>query len=161
MAGIVTLQPGEWVLMIISDNAVAGVTRLQKYGFLLHKQYRKEISKIERKYGVFFYDDWKAHYYGPYSERLAKDIKTCVERNLLQTQDEGIPPKNYLRYEFTPKGRKIWRDVLCDNTKEISDINDKVRYLQATSTSKLLREIYLEYPAYTIKSRIKEGVLSD
>lgn len=157
-----TLQPEERVLLIISDCTIAGATRLQKYGFLLRKQFGKELSKIEDRYGISFYTDWKAHHYGPYSEQLSRDIKTCVDRRLVEEQNAKGPTGNrYMRYGFTTKGRRVWRTILGNNTKEVSDISDKVRFLQATNTGKLLRDIYTEYPAYAVNSKIKKDVLSD
>ena len=70
-------------LIVISDATIHGSTRLQKYGFLLYKQYGKELSKISgNESALKFYEDWKAFWYGPFSKSLMEDIDECVTRNL-------------------------------------------------------------------------------
>lgn len=45
-------------LMVISDAMIYGSTRLQKYGFLLTQQYKKEMGGIaEAAPELKFYDD--------------------------------------------------------------------------------------------------------
>ena len=53
------------LLLAISDTTIHGTTRLQKYGFLLYKQYGKELSAISSKHdNLTFYDDWKPYWFG-------------------------------------------------------------------------------------------------
>ena len=146
------------VLLIINDNTIAGDTRFQKYGFLLYKQYVRELAKLGRSQpNLIFYDDWKSHYYGPYSEKLDKDIKSNVEMGMLKAIPSGVK-KNYNRYELTVKGRKKWRILLNNSPNEIISINDKIRNLQTTKLIELMRQIYNAYPEYTTKSLIKNDL---
>ena len=58
----ITLRTEERVLFIINDNVINGSTRFQKYGFLLFKQYQKELQSYYRDFK--FYDDWIPHNLG-------------------------------------------------------------------------------------------------
>ncbi len=153
------LQPEERVLFIINDNAVHGATRLQKYGFLLHKQYRKELSELAIEYMVPFYDDWKAYHYGPFSRQLEADIEKCVDAGLIK-KDAGSGNHKYDIYSLTTKGRVKWRRLLAEKTSEIGDLHEKIRLLQAENLRTLLTKIYNAYPEYIVNSRIRDEIAS-
>ena len=107
MTEIVTMRPEERILLIMADDSIPGTDRMCIYGFLLYKEFKKKLSKIEKRYGVPFYDDWEARGYGPYSEQLIRDIQTCIRRDLLEKQSVGNPPDDYSLYRFTKLGRNI------------------------------------------------------
>lgn len=155
---IIQLQPEERVLFIINDNVIDGSTRFQKYGFLLFKQYQKELTRLQSDYSNFkFYDDWVAHNFGPYSKRLAQDIQTCVANNILDEKiiDKG---KNYNKYMLSLKGRIKWRKFFRNTTDEMIKINDKIRNLQFINLTEMLRQIYDAYPEFTVNSKIKDSL---
>ena len=119
------LKLEERVLFIINDNTIHGSIRFQKYGFLLHKQYQRELLELGLSYdGFTFYEDWKPYHYGPYSEQLQKDITDCIDNNLVNK----IPPNTNVRYnsyKLTLKGRVRWREFLKHTPDEIKRINNK------------------------------------
>ena len=144
------------VLFIINDNIIHGDTRFQKYGFLLFMQYKKELAELNINYdGFSFYDDWKAYHYGPYSEKLTRDINECIEKKLLQKTKSLHSNKPYELYALTLKGRARWRGFLSYTHEEMIKINKKIQELQSVHFYKLLRQIYNAYPDYTIHSKIK------
>ena len=144
----------EQVLFIINDNSVAGRTRLQKYGFLLSKQYKKHVSKLEKTHDVSFYKDWKPYHNGPYSQTLADDIEKAVKQNLLQKRTIHGGKDMYVLYSLTAKGREKWREILNASPNQIVDICHEIRFLQATDTNYLLRDIYVKYPEYAAINQI-------
>lgn len=153
------LNPEDRVLFIINDNLIHGSTRFQKYGFLLYKQYSKELEKLENTFSEFdFYDDWTPYYYGPYSKTLEKNIQTAIDLKLLnriEDRNEHSKKTTHL-YSLTLRGRIRWRKFLSDAPKEMKIINEKIRELQHKDFYVLLRQIYDAYPDYTINSKIKD-----
>ncbi len=148
----------ERILFIIHDNVIHGSTRFQKYGFLLHKQCQSELDKLKKAYpNLDFYEDWKPHFYGPYSEQLKSDIEKCVAAKILRKDNAGEGMK-YDLYGLTLIGRKKWREILNNTPYEIIKINNKIRGLQMTKTVDVLRQVYRAYPKYTTKSLIKDSM---
>lgn len=155
---IIQLQPEERILFIINDNVIQGSTRFQKYGFLLYKQYEKELTKLQSDYSDFkFYDDWIPHHFGPYSKQLTQDIQTCVTNNIL---DEKIidKEKNFNLYMLSLKGRIKWRKLFRNTTDEMIKFNDKIRNLQIMNLTEMLRQIYDAYPKFTVNSKIRDSL---
>ncbi len=155
-----TLNPEDRVLFIINDNVIQGATRFQKYGFVIFKQYQKELAELNLSYNrsFNFYEDWKPHRFGPYSEQLTQDIKNCVTNGIL---DEKMIDKDrgFKQYFLTLKGRIKWRKIFFNTTDEVIKINNKIRYLQTMKLVELLRQVYDAYPKYTTKSRIKDSLI--
>ena len=154
-------MPKDRVLFVIHDNEISGSTKFQKYGFLLWKQYQKELEKIASVHErLAFYDDWRPHYYGPFSEGLQKDIAVCIKSGLLhKSKGRGLKLEVY---RLTLKGRVRWRKFFTDGEYhgEMKKIEDKIRNLQNIRYYTLLRQIYKEYPSYAKNSKIKDLVLN-
>ena len=143
-------------LVIVSDVIIHGTTRLQKYGFLLHKQYGRELSAtLKDNPHMDFYNDWKPFWFGPFSDSLNKDIKTCVDTGLLY-KDLVDPARNSYRYGLTVHGRRRWRQLLGEFPSEITAVREKVANLQRMRLERLLQQIYDAYPEYTKRSTIKD-----
>lgn len=142
-------------LVIINDVEIHRSTRLQKYGFLLSQQYKKELSKMALNCpDLKFYTDWEAFWYGPFSKSLQTDVNTCVENKLIRKTliDQN---QNSYKYALTIKGRLRWRKILDASRNEVSAIHEKVSYLQTMRLERLLEGIYYAYPNYTKHSTIK------
>lgn len=152
----IQFEPMDRVLLIISDTAIYGSTRLQKYGFLLHKQDSKLLSKIaNNKPELRFYNDWEALWYGPFSKSLRKDADECAKEKLISMTPAGPEQKSYI-YKLTVTGRHRWRMILRENPKEVGAIYEKITDLQTTGLQTLLGNIYRSYPEYTEHSTIRE-----
>ena len=147
------------LLLAISDTTIHGTTRLQKYGFLLYKQYGKELSAISSKHdNLTFYDDWKPYWFGPYSESLSKDTKACVDDSLVY-KDMVDPARNSYRYSLTMSGRMRWRKIMSEFHTEMTAIREKIMNLQKMRLERLLQGVYDAYPEYTKQSTIKDELL--
>ena len=147
------------ILMIINDNTIHGTTRLQKYGFLLFKQYEWELRRIANMQAdLKFYDDWKSFWYGPYSECLNKDVQKCIEN---KTISKLLVDKNRNKYNYslTIRGRAVWREMLNRFHVEMPEIETKIRNLQKIGLETLLSGVYSAYPEYTKRSVIKDRLV--
>lgn len=138
------------ILLAISDTTIHGTTRLQRYGFLLHKQYGKELSAISGKHeNLAFYSDWRPYWFGPFSEDMSKDAKACVGAGLIY-KDMVDPVRNSHRYSLTMSGRMRWRRLLGEFGREVNAIHEKVMNLQKMRGWRLLQGVYDAYPEYTM-----------
>ena len=152
-----SFSPPDRALMVVSDTMIYGSTRLQKYGFLLTKQYGKEMRGIsDRMPKLKFYDDWEPLWYGPFSRTLAKDVQTCVKDGLIYKGPGDMP--NSFRYGFTIRGRMRWRSMLSEFSDEMSAIREKVMNLQKIRLERLLESVYSAYPEFTKLSVIKDNM---
>ena len=155
-ANVTRFKPADRALVVISDFEIHGSTRLQKYGFLLYKQYKKELSKLASNCPALkFYDDWEPLWYGPFSRNLRADVDTCVGDGLIEriSVDQSL---NSYRYALTIRGRAKWRKILDASHSEVSAIHEKVSNLQTMRLERLLEGIYHAYPKYTKHSTISD-----
>ncbi len=107
-----------------------------------------------------FYSDWKSHYYGPYSEELAKDMDECIEQRLIDRYETvGVRGHEIQKYTLTMKGRKRLRELWDHYNKLLKNIYELTGNLRQKPLMVILKEIYLAYPEYTTKSEIKDQVL--
>lgn len=156
MEGASQFNPADRALVVISDVEIHGSTRLQKYGFLLSQQYKKEMSKLAANCpGLEFYDDWEPLWYGPFSRRLQADVSACVSGGLI-TKTLADPGLGSYRYAPTVRGRARWRKILDASGREITAIREKVDNLQSMRLERLLEGIYHAYPEYAKHSTIKD-----
>ena len=148
--------PADRILMIINDTTIVGRTRLQKYGFLLSRQYEGELSRISRMTNELkFYNDWKPYWYGPFSDDLRADL-TEYEKEMVETEMITDSYAEVIRYSLTIKGRVRWRAMLEQFGDEMHSIHDKIRELQSIRLERLLECVYNAYPEFTKRSTIKE-----
>ena len=150
------IVPADRALMIVNDFTIHGSTRLQKYGFLLSKQYADELSSISHKEPKLqFYDDWKPLWYGPFSKNLEDDINECVESRLVYKEPIDLRLNSY-RYSFTLRGRIRWRKMHTNFQNEMNSIYEKIANLQKIQLERLLERIYAAYPEYIRRSTITD-----
>ncbi len=147
------LNPEDRVLFIINDRIIEGSTRFQKYGFLLFKQYQKELTELRMSHpGFDFYRDWVPHHFGPYSRQLSLDMQSCIKGGLMSK----VLIDRSSRYALTLRGRVRWRKLLAISPDQVTAMSEKVANMQRTSLYGLLRSIYSAYPEYAVNSQIKE-----
>lgn len=149
-------RPEDRVLVIISDTTIHGTTRLQTYGFLLYKQYGRELSELSDNLPALkFYDDWKPLRYGPFSRNLSNDIEKCVGDRTI-CKETVDPDRKIYRYALTIKGRAQWRKMMNRFTSEIGAMREKISYMQTIRLELLVKEIYRAYPEYAAHSKNKD-----
>lgn len=145
------------VIVLINDLTIGGNTRIQKYAFLVHQLYDKELEP-----NLKFYNDWIAYRYGPFSKELELDLKTCVENKLVaRTETPVSSGREFTNYSLTMKGRMRMRKLSENNSKMVKKLYEKFTLLNKKSTATILKDIYLAYPQFTINSEIRDQVLND
>lgn len=167
------------------DDAIGGITRLQKYLYLLDKE-----EGITPSGEGFEFEAYKA---GPYSSKLYDDLQFLENLGLLESEvtadvselevpevealdfdellGEGSPgdaagetPEAFeeRRFRLTEKGRSRVRELLSH--PETQPFADGVRRIKSTygrhSLSDLLYHVYTKYPDMATASEIRDKVLS-
>jgi len=170
-------------------DGIGGITRLQKYLFLLDKEEQFSLS------GQGF--EFKAYKAGPYSLKLYDDLEFLENLGYIETEitsaateeevaeiedlsfdnlmgDGAEETDNELfdgfgssdaynehRFILTPKGKKKVEDLL--ENREYKPVFDSVRRIKskfnAYSLSDLLYYVFTKYPDMTVESEIKDKVL--
>ncbi|WOV92683.1 MAG: hypothetical protein R1F52_06115 [Candidatus Nitrosoabyssus spongiisocia] len=138
------------ILLLGTMNEIRTITRIQKMAFLCDKILFKNTPH---------YTDWKPYFYGPYSEKLAEDIKyyeskdqRLIKGKLVEETFANI----VTRYSLTIKGRSEFSKLLIDFTEQIK-IKELLQVYQSHETNdKLLKFVYERYPEYTTNSVIKK-----
>jgi len=150
------LDRADRIILIINDMTIKGNTRMQKYGFLIHKLYANDLQ------GLNFYSDWKPYLYGPYSEELKQDLQECIKQKLVvQFNSPTESGRQFSNYNLSMKGRVKLRNVIANYEKTVKELYEKFTKLNRTPIISILKDIYLAYPEYTVKSEIKESVMND
>jgi uncharacterized protein YwgA len=116
--------------------------RIQKAIFLLTRRGTPEWQELYR---------YKPYNWGPYSSQLADDMDKLVGQGLVEVAD--VPGSRYPRYQATAEGEaratEIW-SVL--KPKERDFIRSVRSYVTGRSFTRLLREVYAEYPEFATAS---------
>ena len=164
-------------------NGINGITRLQKFLFLLENE--NYIEKIDdgyqfkpykaRPYSPTLYDDLeflenlgliKAEPSGVATEEEEADMDFTFEELMDDeelTDDEIKTPDLYdeKRFNLTPKGLAKVKSLL--ESKEYNPIVDRIKKIKSKfghySLNDLLYYVYTKYPDMTTESEIKDQVL--
>lgn len=167
------------------DDAIGGITRLQKYLYLL----QREAGVIPSGEGFEF----EAYKVGPYSSKLYDDLEFLENLGLLESEvtadvselevpeiealdfdqllGEGPPgdaaaesPEAFeeRRFRLTGKGAARVRELL--SRPETQPFTDGIRKIKSSygthSLSDLLYHIYTKYPEMATASEIRDKVLT-
>lgn len=144
---------GKWLLIVVQEAGhVEGVTRLQKYAFLV-------ANRIKGITDIGFYNDWRPSNYGPFSPSLASDIKTAVESDLL-TQTAKTNSFGYKVGVIMPTATaiSITNDLRERYPKYIKEIRKLVEMYQGKTLMDILHDVYALYPQFATQSTIRAEV---
>lgn len=135
------------VLLTVSNSTVTGSMRLQNYGFLLHNQHRKDISRLEERFDFKFYDDWEPRHYGPFSKGLEAGLQTCVDDRLVNMDSRNTDgARTMSRYHLSMTGLLRWHSMFEAMPREVKRINDRIARLQRENLYEVIKSIYDKYP---------------
>ncbi len=140
----------KWLLVIIgSTRYVEGVTRLHKYGIIIHNKFSK----------IGFYDDWQADKFGMYSVELASDLKLLQENDYVDTNHVTNEwNKKVPRISISDKGKDAIRDLVKEFPSQASGICGISQAYFNKSLKELIADAYTLYPIYARKSIIKPEI---
>lgn len=158
-------------------NGINGITRLQKFLFLLENE--DYIIKVREKY------EFEAYKAGPYSPTLYDDLEFLENLELIESETSGVAteeeeadmdvtfeelmddeiktPDLYdeKRYSLTKEGFEKVKSLL--ESEEYKPIVDGIRKIKSKfgnySLDDLLYYVYTKYPDMTTESEIKDQVL--
>ena len=153
----VSLTCEEWVLALLyADNCskIGGKTVFVKELFLLGKEV---FPDIDNKFGFMASD------YGPFSIAFQISLNALISKE--QVEQKTYPSaidnlKNRNEYELTETGKQIASkvfDMLPIESRRTLTFN-KISW-RSLGFWGILRYVYLNYPEYATKSRIKDKVL--
>ncbi len=142
--------------LIGMHDYVEGMTRLQKYAFL-------SAMQIKELRNVGFYDDWRASNFGPFSAGLAGDMEGALGSGQIEkhpiTNDYGFKVD---RFAVTEQGMKVFERLRHEHTALHNKIMTITKRYQEYSLSRLLQDVYFQYPQYasasTIKAKVGRGI---
>ncbi len=167
------IKSGLDLLMLLlyanKQEKIEGITKLAKLLFLLTKQ--ENFKEFEKEY------EFEAYNYGPWSSQVLNFTETVKEMELIKSEEhklkpyeekdvdliegelEGtkIPENSIDIFSLTPDGIKVaimlYGKLTEDERTKIEGIKKKFNRM---SLSELIRYVYLKYPEFAKKSRIKE-----
>ncbi|MGC8979032.1 hypothetical protein [Caldisericum sp.] len=170
------IKSGLDLLMLLlyanKQEKIEGITKLVKLLFLLIKE--GNFKEFEKEYGFETYN------YGPWSSQVLNFTETVREMNLIKSEEREL--KRYeerdvdlieaevdvaeipelveneififsLTADGLKVGRVLYKRLTEDERTKIEDIKKKFNRM---SLSELIRYVYLKYPEFTKKSKIKE-----
>jgi uncharacterized protein YwgA len=161
-------------------NGINGITRLQKFLFLLENE--DYLEKIEGGYKNGF----EAYKAGPYSSALYDDLEFLENIGLIEVETSGVATEEEAadidftfedlmdsediktpdvydekRFKLTKEGLAKVESLLT--SKEYSPVVDGIRKIKSKfgnySLNDLLYYVYTKYPDMTTESEIKDHVL--
>ncbi len=155
---------------------ITGVTRLQKYLFLLQEKYR-----WHEKFGLVKPYQFEPYDYGPFDSQLYDDLSLLENVGLVKAQPIGPEPtaerdeaellasewgtadpefapwedeQRIFAYELTEKGKEfVQRLELRDEDKAV--LVEIKRDWNAKSLSELLRWLYQSFPTFAAKTKLR------
>ena len=159
-------------------NGINGITRLQKFLFLLENE--NYIEKIE---GGYKFEAYKA---GPYSSTLYDDLEFLENIGLIESEISGVATEEEVadmdftfeelmdseniktpdvydekRFKLTKEGLTKVKSLL--ESKKYDPIVNGIRKIKSKfgnySLNDLLYYVYTEYPDMTTESEIKDHIL--
>ena len=144
--------PSDRPLLIIQSHRILGATQIQRYAFLLHKQYRRELDRIAAaRPELAWYDDWEPNWCGPFSRGLKNDMDACLRGGLvlthtpLDTVDRALGLREYT---LSRAGRNKWYAMRRSFPREAEALRKGVDGLQKVEHVRLLEGVYNAYPEY-------------
>ena len=148
------LDPRELSLLLLyaSKEPIRGAVSFMKEAFLLFKEKLKEF-RVPALSPHFI-----PYYYGPYSFDIVESWLDLEELGLITR--EGRPSTNKETFRLTKRGWEEAKRLFDSLPEELKrELPEWRRGLDELGNDGILRDVYLKYPEYTDKSKIKKDVL--
>jgi len=163
------------LLYVNNQEKIEGITRLVKILFLLIEE--GGFKKFETEYG------FEAYNYGPWSSQVLNFKETAQEMELIKSEERELKPyerrdvdlieteldiagipeleENKISiFSLTADGIKVgsvlYERLTGEERIEIEEIKKKFNRM---SLSELIEYVYLKYPEFAKKSRIREKII--
>ncbi|WP_156184209.1 helix-turn-helix transcriptional regulator [Halostagnicola sp. A56] len=128
-----------------NDEAVEGITRLQKLVFKTQKNILDEDEY-----------EFEPHDYGPFSKELYNDVDSLGEDDYIRCEIKETPSGNPKKvYSITDEGEQILdRFSDTDFERKFDDIDELKEKDNDKPILELLSDIYAEYPEMAKNSKL-------
>ena len=141
------MKQSDWLILLLGFKGetlspALDPVRIQKGMFLLAKEGGLPPSEVYK---------FEPYNWGPYSRSLRNDLDRLTAEGFVQTRN--VSGYSWSRYSLTTDGLAYARRLLKDTPSDIchSVIAIK-RRITALSFSRLLQDVYANYPEYATKS---------
>lgn len=141
------LNVTDYIMLLISNNGnkIYGRTYLQKFFFLLKKEFLPEIDLTYTKY-----------HYGPFSMDVVNNANFLVNDNIIIEKSEKFKHGQEGHfYELTEKGiKKVEEIEKRADKKQLEKFKEFCKKYEDYTPSELLKLVYLKYPEWAINSKL-------
>jgi len=148
------LSPEELSLLLLAatDRPVRGAISFMKETFLL-------VKEVLPRFGVPVVPPrFIAYHYGPYSFDLIDAWRLLEEEGLVRRT--GRSSTNKETFDLTPEGRRAAETLMQGLPAALREqLPAWRRGLDELGNDGILKDVYLKYPEYTDRSKIREKVL--
>lgn len=152
MRRVEQFTPSDRPLLVVCNHSILGATQIQRYAFLLHKQYRRELDRIAATHPeLAWYDDWEPNWCGPFSRGLKNDMDACMRGGLVYAHTPLDTVERFLgqrEYTLSRAGRNKWYAMRRAFPREAEALRKRVDGLQKAEYVRVLEGVYNAYPEY-------------
>lgn len=142
----------KWIYFLLAANnndPIRGRVRFMKEFFLFSINHNKELFKIAEFYAYLF---------GPYSTRVAFRMNSLKTNELIGVEFKNQDWGYLLTEEGLDRAEELREGVTYEILKALINIKN---YNKRLSLKDLLKEIYVDYPKYALRSIIKEEITKE
>lgn len=147
------MNPKDVMMLILgTQENIIGITRFMKYLFLVDQ------VQIFKKQNLTI--PWIPYDYGPYWEEFGSFLATLShEKLLIKTEQTTINGYKTTKISITTRGRAYFRKLIDNYSNEANALNELLSNHNRSSLTKLMKFVYVNYPKFTVNSRIRERIL--
>lgn len=154
------------LLYLDDQKPIVTHTKFQKMVFLFEEELKKKYRFDKLEINLF---NFGPYHYGPYSNRLQKDLEFLNSYGFIEIQnndmeisngfeEEEIECKNYFEYKITSLGIKFVENKIKYKftPEQLDALENLKRGINKITQDELLSYVYRNYPEMTIKSKIRD-----
>ncbi len=142
----------KWIFLLLAANnnePIKGRVRFMKEFFLYAINHNKKLFDTSEFY---------PYHFGPYSTRVAFRMNFLKTNDLIGAEFKNQDWEYFLTEEGLDKAKKPYEETSNQNLEPLSIIKNNNKRL---SLKDLLKEIYVDYPKYALRSIIKEEITKE
>ncbi|MFW9972718.1 MAG: hypothetical protein ACFFDF_21210 [Candidatus Odinarchaeota archaeon] len=142
----------KWIFLLLAANnnePIKGRVRFMKEFFLFAINHNKKLFDISEFY---------PYHFGPYSTRVAFRMNFLKTNELIGAEFKNQDWEYFLTEEGLDNAKKSYEETSNESLDALSIIKNNNKRL---SLKDLLKEIYVDYPKYALRSIIKEEITKE
>ncbi len=142
----------KWIFLLLAANnnePIKGRVRFMKEFFLFAINHNKKLFDISEFY---------PYHFGPYSTRVAFRMNFLKTNELIGAEFKNQDWEYFLTEEGLYNAKKSYEETSNESLDALGIIKNNNKRL---SLKDLLKEIYVDYPKYALRSIIKEEITKE